>query len=179
VAVIQRYYDLTDRVRTRAKTVAANADEGGSMNDEIIYQNQSSFIRRKHILRQAVALQVYRIIQKIESCRKKGLELDKIELYKEIRAATLAIADVDGVENNRIMKELKRANAKRLKEMGDDPVIKKMYRAKVMPTFSELFLVKFGDDDVGSRKQTLMELDESTRLQGNKSLEIVSSSTTE
>lgn len=74
------------------------------------------------------------------------------------------------------MKELKRANARRLKEMEDDPMVKKLNRAKVMPTFSELFQVKL-DDDVASRKQTLLELDDSARLQGNKSTENVSSTT--
>lgn len=91
IVVMQRFYDLTDRIRTRAKFVAANVDKGGSMNDEIIYQNQSPFLQRKYILRQAVASQVFRVIQKIERYTEKGIKPDYISIYRELHAAKQAL----------------------------------------------------------------------------------------
>jgi len=91
VVAIQRFYDLTDRIRIRSSNFAV-VTEGMSMNDEIIYQNQSSFLQRKHILREAIASQVYTVIQKMDNYRKKGLEVDHLELFKELHAAKDALS---------------------------------------------------------------------------------------
>lgn len=61
------------------------------MNDEIIYQNQSPFLQRKYILRQAVASQVFRVIQKIERYTEKGIKPDYISIYRELHAAKQAL----------------------------------------------------------------------------------------
>jgi hypothetical protein len=90
VVIVQRFYDLTDRIRIRASNFSTVTD-GMSMNDEIIYQNQSSFLQRKYILREAIASQVYTVIKKIENYRDKGLEADNLELFKELNAARDAL----------------------------------------------------------------------------------------
>ncbi|ODN03708.1 Mitochondrial intermediate peptidase [Orchesella cincta] len=119
VLLLHKYYDLTDLFKTRARYFGTTDTSERSINDRIIYRNDSAYLQRKTILREATTAQTYAIIKKIGKHARQGIPVEPISLKREINAARLALEDCETAENHNMMHILKKAYARRLKELED------------------------------------------------------------
>ncbi|CAL8142209.1 unnamed protein product [Orchesella dallaii] len=117
--LLHKYYDLTDRFKARARYFGTTDTSERSINDRIIYRNDSSYLQRKTILREATTAQTYAIIKKIGKHQKQGIPVEPTSLKREIDAARMALEDCETAENHNMMHILKKAYARRLKELED------------------------------------------------------------
>jgi len=88
--VLHRFYGLTDFLKLRNESISTKAYSDRILNDQIIYKNSSVFLQRKHIVRQAAAMQTFSVIKKKEICDSKHVAFDP----ETEEAETVAARDI-------------------------------------------------------------------------------------
>lgn len=90
IAVLVRYYDLTQVFKSRANELSRQTYEGRQFNDKVIYKNVSSFVQRKYVLRSCTSFQIYNTVSKLQAAKKKlkrGEEIDEEVFEYEVNSA--------------------------------------------------------------------------------------------
>lgn len=82
---IMHFYFVTGLLKTRVDEAACSVFKVRYLNNQIIYNNLSGFMRRKTVCRKADAIQKYSMIQKMEYYHHQGLMPDAEDVKAEVR----------------------------------------------------------------------------------------------
>jgi hypothetical protein len=85
---IHRYYEITNIIQKRTARVTSSIYGGRLLNEQIIYQNESSFLQKKFILRQAMAHQIFGVVQKVQEMKdSSGRVATKEQILNHVQIA--------------------------------------------------------------------------------------------
>lgn len=82
---------MSNILQKRTKRFTSSIYTGRLLNEHIIFKNESNFLQKKYTLRQAQALQIYGIVQKLQHYKQRGLVPDAKELDIDVKAACAAL----------------------------------------------------------------------------------------
>lgn len=87
LVVIYRFYDMSDILHKRAFNAAASIYTGRLLNEHVIYKNETDFLKKKYVLRQAQAIQIYGVVQQVEFYKQQGIEPNMDVINQEVKAS--------------------------------------------------------------------------------------------
>ncbi|XP_035713613.1 uncharacterized protein LOC118438027 [Folsomia candida] len=117
--VIHRYYDMTNILQKRTQRFTSSIYSGRLLNEHIIYKNESKFLQKKYTLRQAQALQIYGIVQKIQHFKNRGIKPNPLDIQNDVKLACDMLKNLKNLTGPNLLRELRKRNAKRLKALQD------------------------------------------------------------